>query len=161
MKTIIIILATIFFTSAYTYTEGQMFRRSNKKKPDKTYVISKRSGKVKVRNGSTRKLKFRIKKGNDYFVSIAGKMRNNEVHYRIINSKQKVIFDNSIFEYSSVSKFSCNQNELVTVEIVMPPSLYGINKTKQEKIHFLLAHKKSNNYENNFDINNTPLFVYN
>jgi len=108
----------------------------------KDFEVNSKSNQFKVKDGKTKTLNFKIKKGTYYYVSINQKLDKNDVHYRI-SENGKLVYDNSMFEFNKESMFLCTQNTTLTVEIILCPDKFQRRGTKANLIDFVLATKKT------------------
>ena len=156
MKTNIKIIgvAILILTSSFCFSQT-----SNKKKFDKSYTKSRISSDMKIKKGDTKQKDLHLREGYAYFISVDGKNKREDIHYRI-KSNGQTIYDNSLFEYSQTSNITCHNDEVITLEILSDPDCYQRKGVKSRNVNFTFAYKKIKNYEK--PLNNTiPAYVSN
>jgi len=108
----------------------------------KDFEISSKSNSFNIKDGKTKTMKVKIKKGTYYYVSVNKKYSNKDIHYRI-SENGKLVYDNSLFEFDKESVLLCTENTILTIEIVLSPDVYQRKGTKPNCIKFVLATKKN------------------
>ncbi len=151
IKIIGIIIALILVSN---FSFGQMSFVNNR--PDRDYKKSGMSSKMRIKKGDTKKKDLRLREGYAYFINVSAK---TDVHFRL-RKDGKIIYDNSLFEYSKTKNISCYSQQTITIEILSDPDKFSRKRTKHRKVNFTLSYKKIENYEKNNN-NNIPAYALN
>jgi len=147
MKTNIKILgvAILIFVSSFS------FAQKNNQKFDKSFKKSRISSEMKIKKGDTKQKDLHLREGHEYFIMVKSQNKRENIHYRL-RSNGKIIYDNSIFEYSQASTLICSNDEVITLEILSDPDCFQRKGTKSRNVNFTFGYKKINNYEKSINI---------
>jgi len=129
------------------------------KKPDKTFKTSSKSRTIEMKKGETYSIKMKLRKNRLYFMSVKGKKKLGEIQYRIIdpNNNNKVIFDNSAYEFDKKMTFFNDKERNVIIEIRTMPCCFEAKTSKKRNVQLVFANKKIKTNEKSYTYNNYNL----
>lgn len=115
---------------------------------DSDYVKSSKSKKLNLGQGESYELKLRMKAGRAYYISVKGRKAGQNVQYRIKkpaepvqNSQEKILYDNSLFNFRSDEFFRPRKDMEVILEIYSQAGFASADLRKETKVNLFIAGK--------------------
>ena len=140
LKTITSIAALVFFLFYAVFATAS----TPTNKPDKSFKVSSKSKTIEMAKGQTYNVKMNLKADRFYFMSIDGKKSLGNIQYRIIdpNQNNKVIFDNSAYEFDKNMTFHNDVERDVVIVITTMPCCLSNSSAKKSDVNLVFANKK-------------------
>lgn len=152
---VISFIITAFLFSTNAKSQSFILENISQKKPDRTFNVSNKSRKLKLKKGDTYEIKMKLKNYRLYYISVCGNKAFNNIQYQLKmnNNKNEIMYDNAAYEFDKNNTFRVEKDTTIVIKIKTQPSTCLKCDKKKRKVKVFIAYKNTKRHE---ERNNIP-----